>query len=667
MKKNDLEEPLPESSPLRLRKRRRKYPVPLFRGNSYFPTPVPPILTFSSTVFPRYKTISEVYYKDEIQPNEQLNVFADVMNNIKKTQNDLVGADTEFVEDRNVSFNTANKKNNVKIKVPLRKIKIRQSTVNNLPEISTTTTTTTTEKLQTRRRNNFRNHKPDSQVFEEYINTIKDVKDNVQKPLNVKNNYILDKSKLEDVIGLSPPTIERSTIVPSHVQSQKVILNTFPVTGMKPPISYRPLYPGVINSKQKNRIRRKNYFHIVHKRSAEKRVYSEIRRNKPQQPDVLDDDYTPNRNRNFHYDTKTKQVVYTNPEPETKEEQIEENSYEDTTDKIPFFEPSTTTTTTEAGPSFLDYIQQVKTHKRYQYITEPTEKPKESTTQQHTTVPVSSDTPDFLKFVSKLKQNEGYVVITEKSKTKTTTQPPKIDNEDSHELQIFDITEYLPKQESYVPSVTIDYSKYKTIQRKPIDNSKIVLEEDNDTSAVRDDFTEQSTLSKVTTTEAEPTTRKQRLRTRRPLSKTRYTEATTTSTTVIPSRSTKRRFRSTTQATTEIFQETYNQTQRPVRRRLTTRSLKPSQVVPPNHKEVDTPINDTRKHKRLRLSSYTNKDEETSTLDQSIVDEPENKSLDSYETRSDKETRQNLDEVSLKNIKIIKDPSKRSYYYVPVK
>ncbi|KAK4874755.1 hypothetical protein RN001_014115 [Aquatica leii] len=600
MKKNDLEELLPESSPLRLRKRR-------------------------------------------------------------------LGADTEFVEDKNVSFNTANKIKNVKIKVPLRKIKIRQSTVNNLPEISTTTTTTTTEKLQTRRRNNFKNHKPDSQVFEEYVNTIKDVKDNVQKPLNVKNNYILDKSKLEDVIGLSPPTIERSTIVPSHVQSQKVILNTFPVTGMKPPISYRPLYPGVINSKQKNRIRRKNYFHIVHKRSAEKRVYSEIRRNKPQQPDVLDDDYTPNRNRNFHYDTKTKQVVYTNPEPETKEEQIEENSYEDTTDKIPFFEPSTTTTTTETGPSFLDYIQQVKTHKRYQYITEPTEKPKESTTQQHTTVPVSSDTPDFLKFVSKLKQNEGYVIITEKSKTKTTTQPPKIDNEDSHELQIFDITEYLPKQESYVPSVTIDYSKYKTIQRKPIDNSKILLEEDNDTSAVRDDFTEQSTLSKVTTTEAEPTTRKQRLRTRRPLSKTRYTEATTTSTTVIPSRSTKRRFRSTTQATTEIFQEAYNQTQRPVRRRLTTRSLKPSQVVPPNHKEVYTPINDTRKHKRLRLSSYTNKDEETSTLDQSIVDEPENKGLDSYETRSDKETRQNLEEVSLKNIKIIKDPSKRSYYYVPVK
>lgn len=31
--------------------------------------------------------ISEVFYKDEIKPNEQLTVFADVLNNIKNSSN----------------------------------------------------------------------------------------------------------------------------------------------------------------------------------------------------------------------------------------------------------------------------------------------------------------------------------------------------------------------------------------------------------------------------------------------------------------------------------------------------------------------------------------------------------------------------------------------------
>ncbi|KAF5288317.1 hypothetical protein FQR65_LT12051 [Abscondita terminalis] len=678
IKRNDLDEPLPESSPLRLRKRRRKYPPslprPVFFGSSYFPTSMPPLLTFSSTIIPKYKTISEVYYKDEIQPNEQLNVFADVMNNIKKIRTDLVGADTELVEDKTVPYETKTERSRIKLRVPTKRIKIRQSNAK-LPEIpAITSTSTTTEKSPTRRRTNIKNHKTGPQVYEEYLHTVKNVKEKqppkennkIKQSLKEETSNDVDETELEEVLGLSPPIEIPSS---SSTLLTHTFLNTFPVSGMKPPLNRNPL----IYSNFNNLKIFKNNFHVIRKRNLQKPGYSEIRRNKPQQPSELEeDDYVPKRNRNFHYDTESKQVVYTKPELIESEEDEPVPIEHKTDEKIISTELPIPSTTIQTGPSFLDYVYQLKSDKQYQYIKEPTEKPKvvtTTTTEQYKNTPQTNfSTPDYLNIVNNLKQNDGYVAIPEKTTKATTTKMPEIEEhvEDSDEFQIFDITEYLPKQE--IPSVTIDYSKYKTIQRKMV-NKK----EDTEDSLI--DLSTTSTTT--TTTEAVLTTTKRiRSRTRR-----RPIVSTTEPSSTKPSRQINRRFRSSTQPTTEATSEIVTVAHK--RRRLPTRSLSSDQKVPTNHKEVYTPI------KGLDADQMSDSiQEETSTheleTDQEVVQKttafhsdttlPKSvnqlKEVVKYKNLNitqKPETQLIVEDLNLNKIKIIKDPSKRLYYYAPVR
>ncbi|XP_050512120.1 uncharacterized protein LOC114333241 [Diabrotica virgifera virgifera] len=91
---------LPEAEELkRRRKIRRKRPLlQIFDVNKFLPTTPSPIYIEplkTTTVLPKYTVLSEVYYKDDIKPNEQLNVFTDILNNIKNSSNNQA-ADTSI-------------------------------------------------------------------------------------------------------------------------------------------------------------------------------------------------------------------------------------------------------------------------------------------------------------------------------------------------------------------------------------------------------------------------------------------------------------------------------------------------------------------------------------------------------------------------------------------
>ncbi|KAF2885880.1 hypothetical protein ILUMI_20293 [Ignelater luminosus] len=564
-------QPLPETAALRIllkRRRRPHRPYQIFDVTKFLPTPLPPpILTYSaSTVLPKYKTLSEVYYKDEIQPNEQLNVFADVINNIKNSPQEPLSAESsEYVPTIQDSWNAVNTQRSVgkKIKVPPRKIRIKHndsassySTIDNIYKTTstttTTTTTTTTAAPRKRRRNKYKNHKPDPQVYEEYLQTVKEnaedfsklnskepetsqtvhsYKKNKQPEItNLKDSYFAEGGSfynpilnqeiptgvvLDDVIGLSPPA--------PVTLSEASTLNTYVVSGMKPPSIGKPYVYSTFRLPQ-TRIRRKNYYHRIHKRSPVKPSYSEIRRNKPAQSsseskeekkeeeeeeEEEEDDYVPKRNRNFHYDVENHRVVYLNKKeeekeeivPETQQEEEEEDGVEYLTLTKPEPKPQFVVITTERnGPSFLDYIQQLKSNSNYRVILDPvkTKKPSEKPTEKAdlkemestTSKQVKTAVPEFLSIVSKLKSAEGYTEIKEKKEKSTTTAAPEEEEEVEAEveevgnvqnspgaaqdsngfdrMQIFDISEYLPQPKNYSPRTVIDYSKYKTIQRAPV-------------------------------------------------------------------------------------------------------------------------------------------------------------------------------------------------------
>ncbi|KAK5641308.1 hypothetical protein RI129_009855 [Pyrocoelia pectoralis] len=302
VKENKLDEPLPEQAALTVRIVRRKFRLPssskIRYGSNNYLTTAPPFFSPRSTVLPKYKTISEVYYKDEIQPNEQLNVFSDVMNNIKKTRVDLVSAGSEIVENE-TPLEPEGQTSRIKIKVPQKKIKIRQTSTTSYWTPSTSTTTEQAYSLPPRK-NKHKNHKQDLQLYEEYVNTIKQNEH--------KKKGELDEYGKEEVLGLSPPIPPSVTLTtPSIFEDDKadqVVLNLYPVAGMNPPTIQQSVpYYSFVNTAPLNRVRRKNQYRRIYKRSVNKLAYSEIRRKRPNPvPTDEVDDYVPQRNRNFRYD-----------------------------------------------------------------------------------------------------------------------------------------------------------------------------------------------------------------------------------------------------------------------------------------------------------------------------------------------------------------------------
>ncbi|XP_066253849.1 titin-like [Euwallacea similis] len=250
------------------------------------------------------------------------------------------------------------------------------------------------------------------------------------------------------------------------------------------------------------------------------------------------DDYVPHRPRNWHYDENTGRIVYHNkPKDEISEdEEYEEIEVADTpgvyleraegaTHPTPPEKATTklllaTATPPPKGKGLLDFVAKLKNNPAYKSIPDPTTvKPGSATTttaSTYTVDPKSTNPPEYLSILSKVKNDKNYKPIEDhkvsQSKVKpvsSTAEPEntKEDEEDGddddksrHEddddgspefiqnapggqgvnpgdIQIFDISEYLPKLKPLSPKTPIDYSRYKTIDRSHSKQPSEVKEE----------------------------------------------------------------------------------------------------------------------------------------------------------------------------------------------
>lgn len=573
-------EKLPESLPYRMI--RRKYrpqtrvPNPLiFDISRFIPTAIP-IYNHYSTATPKYKTISEVYYKDEIKPIEQLNVFADVINNIKNSSRDAQTAASE-AEPISVRLNTqtqkayTHRKNTVK-----RKSRPRSTTEVYLSEIETDemlenfyqTSTTPPRRIKKKKKTNI-------QLFNDFVAKLNEERQNKSNLIQIGNFFknipkeeehltklyktkrlpttttekietdIIFEDQLDtsdDVLGLVPPIIEdnlamkQNKLQISEAVGNEVPLNKFYVRGMQPPPRIKPITYAEYKQLSLNKLKRATYPLRRFRRSNSQRAYSDIRRNNEPIEDTAKveedlDDYEPHRHRKFHYDENSGKIIYdkTTEEPEIEYEEVEEE-IEDYGGLIPLKEPlpiSKKRTTTEGPPTtpgidfslhqrkdfnYLEFVTKLKANDQYHEIPDPTTTEKGASTTTTATITEKTSPPEFLDILAKLKSNSEYKEIKDKDskKTFTTSEPEEeikaieaetlegIQNSpggdlnyqpQNSDLQIFDISEYLPKVKNYSPRTSIDTSKYKSIDRTPLRHTISSKYSEEETSPADSEFT----------------------------------------------------------------------------------------------------------------------------------------------------------------------------------
>lgn len=484
----------------------------IFDINRFIPpiTPIP--------FLPKYKTISEVYYKDDIKPSEQLNVFADVMNIIKNSSRDTTAA-AEETEPVSIKLNTRKKEITTEYKPVRRRKKKPTSTTTEsyLPQSQDllktyyqTSTSVPTQKTATQAvYDDFRER------LKRYQNTSEN-NDN-----NLKTNKTQEQSKTHkysprdefqpsvDVLGLTPPV--EVVMIPKDQEVANTV-NTFYIIGLKPPPKIRPIPYGDYKPLRSNKIRRKAVYpkrRRYKRETINSRTYAAISRQKDDKTQTEEeDDYEPNRQRSFHYDVKTGKIVYDKKieEPPIEYEEIEEDEEEEKVDYgglIPLKEPiplSKKITTTEGPPgidfsvdrrkefNYVEFVNKLKSDKNYVAYPDPTTTEKSDITTS--SAPLQKTTPpEFLNILTKIRSDNNYKQIKDKDDQKskaTTTIPEEVEEEEEEEeeplvgvrnspgagqmlplsnLEIFDISEYLPQVKSYTPRTNIDYSKYKSIDR----------------------------------------------------------------------------------------------------------------------------------------------------------------------------------------------------------
>ncbi|XP_050299191.1 uncharacterized protein LOC126738056 isoform X2 [Anthonomus grandis grandis] len=320
-------------------------------------------------------------------------------------------------------------------------------------------------------------------------------------------------------------------------------LNIYSYPGLKPPMpqKVRPYSDFFVNGALVNEnLLRRRIAHVGHfrtKRDAARQSYADVSRNRGKQTAGLEesvgsddeaDDYVPHRPKNYHYDEKTGKIIY-HSKPKPKEEEEDEVEYEEievpdtpgiylekaedathpTPEKVTTKQLLATATPPPEGKDLLDFVLKLKNNPTYEFIPDPTtSKPgsKPATTEGFTTVdPKSTDPPEFLNILSKVKSDSNYKYIEDpketKKKSKVTTPSPEEEFEDDEEeetvpqhiqnspggqaqdlgnIEIFDIGDYLPKIKPVTTKTTIDYSKYKTIQRDRPKTTPSTLEEDEE-------------------------------------------------------------------------------------------------------------------------------------------------------------------------------------------
>lgn len=492
------DELLPEAEALVRRRRfrpKRPYNYQLFDVNRYMlaTTPYPLMKQTTSTVLPKYKVVSEVFYKDEIKPNEQLNVFADVINNIKNStlNEDLNSSNSQPIS---ITLNTL-KASSKRIKVPTKKIRIKNPNHDldrfRSEEFYTTIPpSTTTVKLFVRDKNKIKS-KTNQQLYEELYETLKNrdseetadesqdysieiskVKKRRRRPMektlpNDSIDYMEDP--VTDVLGLVPPghwdyktiynpKLEKKAPTSIYSVMEDTEVNKFIVHGMKPPKENQKVY---LYSDYKllptnNKIKRRTVLNRRAKRSANRPAYSELSRNRGKQEEQLqtttpanedEDDYVPHRPKNYHYDEKTGKIVYDKPKEVEKVDEDEE--YVEIIEEVTEAPVKTTAksifanvTPPPPGSSYIDFVNKLKSDKNYHSIPDPTttERGAEVVTETTTTTvqPVATKPPEFLSILAKVHTDSSYKKIEDKTTTikpKTTTAEKVVEEEEQEEVE----------------------------------------------------------------------------------------------------------------------------------------------------------------------------------------------------------------------------------------
>lgn len=498
----------PKSEELKMKRRPRPRParppqlrLNIFDINDFLPAPLPSQFTFinpaESTVLPKYKTVSEVHYKDDIKPNEQLNVFEDVINNIRTNPTDQPPeAAPEQAQQEGSELQV--KVHPVKLrrnKQRIRKVRIKKPVFDNHgsgSDNSNPTYVTPNEGVAPNRQaippQQVKVYKPLGSIpHSSNQNHVS------EDPALTKATSLSSVDFVEEpvtrVVGLVPPGKWQYKTIPL---SPPASMNIFPVIGMKPPPAKQNLltYADYKQLRVNNLKRRAVPKHRRQKRTAARPSYSEIRRSnkRPAEEKTEDekDDYVPHRNRSFHYDDKQQKIIYND---------AKENERRRTTTTTTTELPTVRTTTTTGKPEvhWVEYVKFLKNHDTYKNIPEPQPEDIKSTTQKPadpSTTKGTTTTPEYLSFVQKLKGNDNYMVIKEKDpnekKTKTTTTTESALFEVEPEESIVSMqnspggqsivldekliagqqsSESEPKLKSFVPKTAVDTSKYRTIAR----------------------------------------------------------------------------------------------------------------------------------------------------------------------------------------------------------
>ncbi|GJQ80102.1 hypothetical protein Trydic_g19384 [Trypoxylus dichotomus] len=498
---NTTEEPLPEAQPYIVVKRiYRRPPNKHFKRNKvYFnknghqiqrqrPKIPTQRLPSNGMEFGGYSSnserISEVHYKDEIKPSEQMNVFADIINNIKNSTRDP-GTDSSEVKPVSIMVNVIKKPQRngynrlrVTTNAPLEdeineeagdltKVRHRSSTAkpssgnryaNEIPngrykkrrrrpqittEIIAMITTESARVKKKRIRPEYPEVVEDPDQFTEE-NPINTINMNGFKPMTVKDDHTQSNHK------------------PDYQEIETSSINKFLVVGMRPPPERPHMHSNYYLTNQLKHRRASQPPTPLRKRfvrSTNRRGYSEIQRGSrgrqniqtttekivPEEPE--EDDYVPHRSRNFHYDEKTGKIVYDKqPELEaTKEEEEIEYEYvevEEPTHPPPKEkkqEPKRVWPSTfPDGPNYLDFIKKLKEDPNYVLIMDPTEKPSTEASVETSSVSETAivedegpkGLPEYLSILSKVKSDKDYKVIEDPTKKPKSTTPVTLEEEE---------------------------------------------------------------------------------------------------------------------------------------------------------------------------------------------------------------------------------------------
>lgn len=508
---NSTDEVLPEAEAYILRRLHRRPPQRYFEKNRRKrPKPIRKDL---HPIPSNSERLSEVHYKDEIKPSEQMNVFSDIINNIKNSSRDL-GVDSSEVQTISIRDNIFKGKNpkreRYNPKSGVVKMNLDPEVVEDMKDVRKVIRSTTARPLDFHNNPRYRKYKrrpvsstppPEIAIIKKRRKINQDLEDDSFKPM------------------LDSELISNHKIAPQEIEPKT--LNRYYVIGMQPPPEKLFIHPNLYRTShvKKRKIQQPSRRRFIR---STRRGYAEIERGRQRTSStttekIEDDDYEPHRRRNFHYDEKTGKIIY-DKQPENEE--IEEVEYEYVEVEEPTHPPPKSKQEPRRiwpskfpdGPNYLEFVKKLKEDQTYVQILDPKPKEKEIET---TTTPTTNKSeepigfPEYLAILGQVRNNKEYKFIEEpmqKSKNTTSSfEKERIEFEDEDvedetvgevqnspgaqvlnyaegdEVEDIDSDE---KTKNYNPRTGVDISKYKSIERKPVTrhniSSKYSAEEEDD-------------------------------------------------------------------------------------------------------------------------------------------------------------------------------------------